>query len=207
MCLLGGWNTQDASQLAPRRIMGDFFVDTCTASNTACRQTSAAWTSKCIAQLWVSLLFNGLSFSSSSYLRRWTTSHGTVILCLGYQWMTLEPVWHVERLPHVASCCLMLPQEKTTMVTNNSERFRGHFGTVMNSQSKGLLVHFTVLACLLTGTVCGCVSEDAWPLIVCKKSSCQNVMPKLHKFAFLQFVWSDFTLHTCVDSLELHCSY
>lgn len=103
--------------------------------------------------------------------------------------------------------CLMLPQVYTTMVTNNSERFRGHFGTVMNSQSKGLLVHFTVLACLLTGTVCGCVSEDAWPLIVCKKSSCQNVMPKLHKFAFLQFVWSDFTLHTCVDSLEFHCSY
>ena len=80
-----------------------FCGHTCTASNTPCRQTSAAWTSKCIAQLWASLLFNGLSFSSSSYLRRWTTSHGTVILCLGYQWMTLEPVWHVERLPHVAS--------------------------------------------------------------------------------------------------------
>ena len=87
-----------------------FCGHTCTASNAACRQTSATWTSKCMAQLWASLLFNGLSFSSSSYLRRWTTSHGTVILCLGYQWMTLEPVWHVERLPHVASCCLKYTQ-------------------------------------------------------------------------------------------------
>lgn len=66
--------------------------------------------------------------------------------------------------------CLMLPQVYTTMVTSNSERFRCYLGTVMNSQSNGLLVHFTVLACLLTGTVCGCVSEDAWPLIVCNKN-------------------------------------
>ncbi len=49
--------------------------------------------------------------------------------------------------------CLM-HQIYTTMVTSKSDRFRCHFGTVINSQSKGLLVRLNHSSCLFVDRYC-----------------------------------------------------